>query len=135
MLLDMIEFLKNQGIMPILMSLPPLNADNYFKWVSGNNPDSEVNIMKFLGSVTKIYWWQEKYNSTIVKVAESTKTKIIDVRGAFLQQPDYTQFICRDGIHPNREGHRIIYDKVMDFMRTSEPQLLLDHTALPALGR
>lgn len=131
MLLDMVEFLKNQGIMPILMSLPPLNADNYFKWVSGNNPDSEVNIMKFLGSVTKIYWWQEKYNSTIMKVAESTRTKIIDVRGAFLQQPDYTKFICRDGIHPNREGHRIIYDKVLDFIRTSEPQLLLDNTAVP----
>lgn len=126
MLLDMIDFLKNQGITPILMSLPPLNADNYFKWVSGNNPASEVNIMKFLGSVTKIYWWQERYNSTIIKVAEATRTKIIDVRGAFLQQPDYTQFICRDGIHPNKEGHRIIYDKVLDYLRSTEPHLLLD---------
>lgn len=131
MLVDMIHFLKNQGITPILMSLPPLNADNYFKWVSGNNPDSEVNIMKFLGSVTKIYWWQERYNSAIIKVAESTKTKIIDVRGAFLQQPDYTKFICRDGIHPNREGHRIIYDKVLEFIRMSEPQLLLEPAAMP----
>ncbi|OKP94310.1 SGNH/GDSL hydrolase family protein [Paenibacillus sp. P46E] len=126
MLRDMIDFLRNQGIMPILMSLPPLNADNYFKWVSGNNPASEESILKFLGSVTKIYWWQERYNSTIIKVAESTKTKIIDVRGAFLQQPDYTEFICRDGIHPNRAGHRIIYDKVLEFISSSEPQLLLD---------
>ena len=126
MLLDMIDFLKTQGVMPILMSLPPLNADSYFKWVSGNNPASEVNILKWLGSVTKIYWWQERYNSTIIKVAESTKTKIIDVRGAFLQQPDFTKFICLDGIHPNKEGHRIIYDKVLDFIRSSEPQLLLD---------
>lgn len=126
MLLDMIEFLKNQGITPVLMSLPPLDADNYFKWVSGNNPDSQVNILKWLGSITKIYWWQERYNSTIVKVAESTRTKIIDVRGAFLQQPDFTKFICRDGIHPNKEGHRIIFDKVLDFIRSSEPQLLLD---------
>jgi len=127
MLLDMIDFLKNQQIMPILMSLPPLNAESYFKWVSQNNPVSEVNIMKWLGSVTKIYWWQERYNSTILKVAESTKTKMIDVRGAFLQQPDFTKFICMDGIHPNKEGHRIIYDKVMDFIRNSEPQLLMDN--------
>ncbi|WP_205622771.1 SGNH/GDSL hydrolase family protein [Paenibacillus wynnii] len=128
MLLDMIDFLRNQQIMPILMSLPPLNADSYFKWVSQNNPVSEVNILKWLGSVTKIYWWQERYNSTIIKVAESTKTKIIDVRGAFLQQPDFTKFICMDGIHPNKEGHRIIFDKVMDFIRNSEPQLLLEST-------
>ncbi|WNS45945.1 SGNH/GDSL hydrolase family protein [Paenibacillus sp. MMS20-IR301] len=131
MLLDMINFLKAQGIIPVLMSLPPLNADSYFKWVSGSNPASEVNIMKWLGSVTKIYWWQERYNSTIIKVAESTRTKIIDVRGAFLQHPDYTKFICQDGIHPNREGHRIIYNKVMDYIRASEPQLLLDQAGLP----
>ncbi|CAH1190423.1 hypothetical protein PAECIP111892_00173 [Paenibacillus auburnensis] len=134
MLLDMIDFLKNQGVMPILMSLPPLNADSYFKWVSGNKPESEVTILKFLGSVTKIYWWQERYNSTIIKVAETTKTKIIDVRGAFLQQPDFTKFICLDGIHPNKEGHRIIYDKVLDFIRNSEPQLLLDSTGHAAAG-
>ncbi len=132
MLLDMIDFLKKQQIMPILMSLPPLDADSYFKWVSQNNPASEVNILKFLGSVTKIYWWQERYNSTIIKVAESTKTKIIDVRGAFLQHPDYTKFICLDGIHPNKEGHRIIFDKVLDFIRSSEPHLLLDSTGQAA---
>ncbi|MNC29632.1 GDSL-like Lipase/Acylhydrolase [compost metagenome] len=134
MLLDMIDFLKNQGVMPILMSLPPLNADSYFKWVSGNNPVSEVTILKFLGSVTKIYWWQERYNSTIIKVAETTKTKLIDVRGAFLQHPDFTKFICLDGIHPNKEGHRIIFDKVLDFIRNSEPQLLLDSTGQAAAG-
>lgn len=135
MLLDMIDFLKAQGIMPILMSLPPLDADSYFKWVSGNNPVSQTNIMKFLGSVTKIYWWQERYNSTIIKVAESTKTKIIDVRGAFLQQPDFTKFICRDGIHPNREGHRIIFDKVLDFIKNSEPHLLQDSQSQAAYSR
>lgn len=129
MLLDMIHFLKNQGIIPVLMSLPPLNADNYFKWVSGSQPDAEENIMKFLGSVTKIYWWQERYNSAIIKVAEATRTKIIDVRGAFLQQPDYTRFICRDGIHPNREGHKLIHDKILDFIRTSEPGLLAEPAA------
>lgn len=135
MLRDMIDFLRMEGVVPVLMSLPPLNADNYFKWVSRNNPASEVNILKWLGSVTKIYWWQERYNSTIIKVAESTRTKMIDVRGAFLQQPDFTKFICVDGIHPNKEGHRIIFNKVLDFIRSSEPQLLMESSggAQPSL--
>ncbi|ASA20801.1 SGNH/GDSL hydrolase family protein [Paenibacillus donghaensis] len=126
MLHDMIDFLRSQQVMPVLMSLPPLNAENYIKWVSQSSPDTEAILLKWLGSVTKIYWWQERYNSVIIKVAERTKTRIIDVRGAFLQHPDFTRFICRDGIHPNKEGHRIIYDKVMDYFSHSEPQLLLN---------
>ncbi|WP_223068933.1 SGNH/GDSL hydrolase family protein [Paenibacillus caui] len=125
MLTETIEFLKNQQITPILMNLPPLNADKYFKWVSGNNPDAEMNIMKWLGSVTKIYWWQERYNSIILKVSEMTKTKMIDVRGAFLEHPDFTKFLCIDGIHPNKDGHRIICEKVVEFVKSNYGHLLL----------
>lgn len=127
MLTEAIHFLKSQQITPILMSLPPLNADNYFKWVSKNNPEAEKNILKWLGSVTKIYWWQERYNSTILKVSEMTKTKYIDVRGAFLEHPDYTEFLCLDGIHPNRAGHKIICDKVLEFVKNNYQHLLRDH--------
>lgn len=124
MLTETIEYLKNQQIVPILMNLPPLNADNYFKWVSGNSEAAARNILKWLGSVTKIYWWQERYNSTILKVSEATKTKLIDVRSAFLEHPDYTQFLCVDGIHPNKDGHRIICNKVLDFLGTHYDHLL-----------
>ncbi|MFD1174989.1 SGNH/GDSL hydrolase family protein [Paenibacillus puldeungensis] len=130
MLTEAIQFLKNQQITPILMSLPPLNADSYFKWVSRNDPEAEKNIMKWLGSVTKIYWWQERYNSTILKVSELTKTKYIDVRGAFLEHPDFTKFLCSDGIHPNRDGHRIICDKVLEFIRNNYQFLLRDNGSL-----
>lgn len=127
MLTEAIHFLKSQQVTPVLMSLPPLNADNYFKWVSKNNPEAEKNILKWLGSVTKIYWWQERYNSTILKVSEKTKTKFIDVRGAFLEHPDYTKFLCSDGIHPNRAGHKIISDKVLEFVKNNYQHLLRDH--------
>ncbi|BFH60700.1 MULTISPECIES: SGNH/GDSL hydrolase family protein [Paenibacillus] len=126
MLTETIHELKSQQIIPILMNLPPLNADNYFKWVSKSNPEAEQNIMKWLGSVTKIYWWQERYNSTIQKVSELTKTKYIDVRGAFLEQPDFRNFLCSDGIHPNEAGHRIICDKVVEFIKSNYRALLLD---------
>ncbi|MCM3042492.1 SGNH/GDSL hydrolase family protein [Paenibacillus motobuensis] len=128
MLTEAIEYLRKQQITPILMNLPPLNADKYFKWVSRSNPDAEKNILRWLGSVTKIYWWQERYNSTILKVSEMTKTKYIDVRGAFLQHPDFTKFLCSDGIHPNQEGHRIISEKVLEFVKSNYQYLLLDST-------
>jgi acyl-CoA thioesterase I len=130
MLTETIEYLRSKQITPVLMNLPPLNADKYFKWVSRNNPVAETNILKWLGSVTKIYWWQERYNSTIVKVAEATKTRYIDVRGAFLEHPDFTKFICKDGIHPNQDGHRIISDKVLEFIQSNYGHLLQDSTDL-----
>jgi acyl-CoA thioesterase-1 len=116
---EAVNFLKTKKIIPILMTLPPLNADRYLKWVSKNNPLAELNILKWLGSVTRIYWWQERYSSTIIKVAEETKTRWIDIRGAFLQHPDFNQFLCVDGIHPNQDGHKIIADKIIDFIATS----------------
>lgn len=130
MLTETIEFLRSKDVIPVLMNLPPLNADQYFKWVSGSNPDAERNILQWLGSVTKIYWWQERYNSTIVKVAEATKTKYIDIRGAFLEHPDFTRFICVDGIHPNRDGHRIISERVLEFIGEHYGSLLQDHGEL-----
>ncbi len=130
MLTETISFLRSEHITPILMSLPPLNADSYFKWVSKNDPVAEQNILKWLGSITKIYWWQERYNTMIVKVAEMTKTKYIDVRGAFLEHPDFTKFLCSDGIHPNEAGHRIICDKVLEFVQHNYGFLLKDNSRL-----
>ncbi len=124
MLTESIEYLKSLQITPVLMTLPPLNAESYFKWVSKNDPETQRNILQWLGSVTKIYWWQERYNSTILKVSAATGTRFIDVRGAFLEHPDFTRFLCSDGIHPNKEGHQLICDKVLDFMRTDYGHLI-----------
>jgi len=129
-LTETVEFLKLNKIIPVLMTLPPLNADRYLKWVSKNNPLAEVNILKWLGSVTKIYWWQECYSSTIIRVAEATKTRWIDIRGAFLQYPDFNKFICVDGIHPNQAGHKIIADKILKFIETSYTYLLKDNSEI-----
>lgn len=123
---ETIDTLKNKKVIPVLMTLPPLNADAYFKWISKNNPLAECNILSWLGSVTKIYWWQERYNSAIVKIAEETHTKWIDIREAFLRHPDFTKFLCRDGIHPNKEGHRIIANKILDYIITNHSYLLID---------
>jgi len=123
---ETIELLKNKKIVPVLMTLPPLNADMYFEWISKSSSTAKSNILKWLGSITKIYWWQERYNSVIIKIAEETQTKWIDIRGAFLQQPDYTKCLCIDGIHPNKEGHKIIADKIMEFIKNKYDFLLVE---------
>jgi Lysophospholipase L1 and related esterases len=116
--------LKAEGIEPVLMSLPPLDADRYVKWVSKGDPEAERNIVKWLGSVTKIYWWQERYSAAVVRVAERTSAKWIDVRGAFLRRPDFPSLLCRDGIHPNEGGQRLIADTILEYVEERYPALL-----------
>ena len=128
-----VDELKGDGIVPVLMSLPPLNADSYLRWVSKADPAAEKSILRWLGSVSKIYWWQERYSSAVVRVAERTKTLWIDVRGAFLSRPDFQSLICRDGIHPNEAGHELIAEAVLDFVRSGFDYLLAEErAAVPA---
>lgn len=125
---DLVSSLKGNNITPVLMTLPPIDADRYFKWISKYSDSMGSNILRFLGSVNKIYWWQERYSSAVINVAQETNTKWIDVRGAFLQTPDYRKLICKDGIHPNTEGHKIIADKIFEFVKCNYSFLLKDET-------
>lgn len=120
-----VNFLKNNDILPVLMTLPPLDADRYLKWISKNSVLAENNILKWLGSVTKIYWWQEKYSSAVIRIAEETNTKCIDIRGAFLNHPDFTKLLCLDGIHPNESGHKLIADKIITYIRSNTDNICL----------
>ena len=125
---DTVHFIKAKDIVPILMTLPPLNADLYLKWISKNNVLKEKNILRWLGSVTKIYWWQERYNAVILKVAEETQTTWIDIRRAFLLQPDFSKFLCSDGIHPNEAGQKLIADKILEYIKINNSYLVKDET-------
>jgi lysophospholipase L1-like esterase len=125
-LTETITSLKEEAIVPVLMTLPPLDPDRYLEWVSKHDALAEGNILKWLGSVVKIYWWQERYSSSIVTVAEKTDTRWIDIRGAFLRYPDFSKLICRDGIHPNREGHILIASTIVDYISANFASLLAD---------
>jgi lysophospholipase L1-like esterase len=123
-LLEMVEYLRSLDIIPVLVSLPPLDAERYFRWVSNNSEMAMENILKFIGNVSHIYAWHERYNAAILRVAEETKTRLIDIRSAFLQREQYTDLICRDGIHPNKEGHKVIADKILEYIQRNYMFLL-----------
>lgn len=125
---ETLSFLKNNKIVPVVMTLPPLQADRYLKWISKNDPLIETKILRWLGNVTNIYIWQEKYSNTVLNIAKETNTKWIDIRKAFLQHPDFTKLLCLDGIHPNEIGHKIIANKIIDFIRSNYAFLLREET-------
>jgi lysophospholipase L1-like esterase len=50
------------------------------------------------------------YNEQIKKIVEEEKVGLIDANQAFLEST--TQLLCEDGLHPNAEGHRILFELV-----------------------
>jgi acyl-CoA thioesterase I len=124
LLTHLVERLRKLNIVPVLVSLPPLDPDKYFRWISHNSDQAGKNILQFIGNVSHIYSWHERYNAAILRVAEETKTRLIDIRSAFLQKDDYRKLICIDGIHPNKEGHAVIADKIFHYIQSDYMFLL-----------
>ncbi|MDR2572408.1 MAG: SGNH/GDSL hydrolase family protein [Oscillospiraceae bacterium] len=110
-----INFLKENGIRPIITTLPPLDAQRFFDWFCGGL-EKKANVIKWLGSVESIYRWQENYSRTIEKIAEETGTLLVDLRGAFLKYRKLEHLLCADGTHPNTEGQRVITQEFFDFI-------------------
>lgn len=129
-LTGLVKKLDSMKIVPVLVSLPPLDPDKYFRWISHNSEQAKSNILQFIGSISHIYAWHERYNAAILRVAEETKTRLIDIRSAFLQEDDYTKLICVDGIHPNKEGHKVIAQKILDYIRSDYAFLLNPHAQM-----
>jgi lysophospholipase L1-like esterase len=104
--ISLIELVLENGSKPILLTLPPIDPKRYFKWVSrGLNAN---NILAFLGDVQNIFSWQSSYSTVISELAETYKIPLIDIRYAFLEEKNFSEYLCDDGIHPNSKGHLLI---------------------------
>lgn len=104
---QMIETTRAAGSKPILLSLPPLDAERFFNWVA-KDLDKD-NILAFLDNdVDFIFKWHEGYNDMIFQLAAEYTIPVIDIRTDFLNQQNYKNLLCIDGMHPNKEGHKLI---------------------------
>jgi hypothetical protein len=105
-----------------MFNLPPIDASRYFAWLSkGLNAE---NILKWLGDVDHIFRWHKSYNDAICLIAEETGTPLVDVRSDFFKTPDFREYLCDDGIHPNSKGHRLIFETVSRFASSIAPTIL-----------
>ena len=105
---QIIEKILSAGKTPFVMSLPPIDADRYFNWITKGSKENTENLLKFLGNKSLIYRHQELYSRAIESVARQYNLFIVNVREVFLQIHNYTDYLCLDGIHPNEKGQAII---------------------------
>ncbi len=102
---QMVTECKNQGILPVLVNAPALVPDRWFNTISKNL--NRENILKFIfQNITQLYRNQEIYNAHVVKYAYENRIDFIDMRLSLLELPNYDDYICQDGIHPNDKGYQ-----------------------------
>lgn len=124
-----VNAIRERGMKPLLVTPLPLHPQRYFDWVTrGLNAE---NILAALHDVNHIYRWQERYAIAMRNVARKTHCRLLDLRDAFLAQPDYESIMCADGIHPTDTGHRLITEAAL-VMAKNDPdaplQLLMQET-------
>lgn len=113
---SLIQKVRTEGKEPILLSLPPIVSEKFFKWISRGL--CEETILRFLGGdVGYLADWHMSYNLAVFNLALEQKVRIIDISSCFLQEKNYKDFFSIDGIHPNEEGHALIAETICAYVR------------------
>ncbi|MDR1565157.1 MAG: SGNH/GDSL hydrolase family protein [Oscillospiraceae bacterium] len=111
---QIIETIKEHGVVPVLTTLPPLESQRFFDWFCGNlNKERVLNWLG--GTVDTIFRHQESYSKAVEELAREMGTYLVDIRSAFLANGGAAKLMCADGIHPNTAGQRIITSEFVSF--------------------
>ncbi|MDD2297165.1 MAG: SGNH/GDSL hydrolase family protein [Sphaerochaetaceae bacterium] len=121
----MINMLKSISVIPLLMTLPPIDSDLFFAHICRNGLNKD-NIRYWLKDIQNIGRHQEQYSAQIKKIASETGTKLIDIRSRFEASQKKNSLLCKDGIHPNTQGNALI----MQILATQGALLLDERNSL-----
>ena len=110
-----INKIKEMGAIPLVLSLPPMDAERYFAFFSQKWEDGfRANVMRWLGGSTNtIMSGHELYNLATMRVAQRTGTQWIDVTSGLLKDNHFRDYLCDDGIHPNEMGQRKMAEAII----------------------
>ncbi len=107
---EAVGLVRDSGRTPILVTLPPIHSERYLSFICRDGLPRE-NILAWLGDVEAIQRWQAKYSDMVEQLAQEEDVRLIDLRGAFLQDKrGLEELLCIDGIHPSRSGQGLIYE-------------------------
>lgn len=113
---QLVALLRQQGVQPVLMSLPPVDPKRYLDFICRGGLDKSA-ILRWLGDEGMIYRHQELYSDMVTEVAYETGTPLIPVRQMFLTDHHMSDLIAPDGIHLTMEGYGRLFDTLADWLR------------------
>lgn len=113
----LIDKIVKLGSRPVIITLPPIDSERYFNFFTRcMSEEQKENVRKWLGGdINIINRWHESYNQALFEVSEETGTQLIDITAPFeSNEGGIRPLLCKDGIHPNQEGHRLIAGTIIN---------------------
>lgn len=109
---QLLRFLRDRGIEPVVLNLPPMSSQRYFAHFSAAMSESEKeNIVRWLQEdIEHIHEFHRGYSLAAAEIAAGEKVRCVDIRHAFLRGGVYDVFLCADGIHPTEIGQHLMYE-------------------------
>lgn len=114
-----INKVKEMGAIPLVLSLPPMDAQRYFDFFStGWSQELKDNVLRWLGGSTNtIMSGHELYNLATWRVAQRTGVRWVDVTSGLLKDNHFRDYLCDDGIHPNELGQKKMAEAILCALR------------------
>ena len=97
-----------------MMTLPPIDAEKYFKFITRNGNSGE-NILRWLGSVDVISKYQEMYSNAVLELSKKLEVFCIDMR-EYLSRYSLSNLVSADGIHPSEYGYNLIFGRLYEIL-------------------
>ena len=114
---SLIEKVRSLGSKPVIISLPPIDSEYYFSFISRfMDSGQRENVFSWLGGDRNVISrWHEMYNRALFGISRLMSVPIIDITTPFDKcQGAMREFYCLDGIHPNAGGHKLIADSIAE---------------------
>ena len=112
---SMLDGFIAKGTKPVITTLIPVQSEKYFNWFCKSMNLAKDKVMSWLGDIERIAHFQQVYSDAIKGIAAGREIPLIDLRAAFQAEKDQ-DLMCEDGIHPNENGQKLIYDCFDMFM-------------------
>ena len=108
--INKIAQVRAQGMEPVLVSLPILDEDRFFAFITrGMSMQERKNILYWLGGKTgRLRNLHELYNLSLFRLAAQQCVHIIDVTSPMLASAHYEQLLEQDGVTLSPEGQQLV---------------------------
>ena len=113
---ETLDALRQGGVQPVMMTLPPIDGERYLSFLCRDNLRRD-RILSWLGEPQMIYRHQELYADTAAEIALRENIPLIPVRQTFLCNHRLSQLIAADGIHLTMPGYEQLFDTLADWVK------------------
>ena len=112
---QMIQRVRELGSQPVLLSLPLMDHERFFRFVSRDMQEQERgNVLGWLGGqIERIRNYHDMYNLQLFRLAATERVPIVDITSPFLVNTDNHPCLCEDGVHPSALGHDMIATQIL----------------------